>query len=228
MATIIAFANQKGGVGKTTLCTTLANFLAEKGDDLLVIDCDSQQSIAEKRKNDKGKYKSHKFNYEVKSFDLRNPNEVMLLMNKLKELDGTILIDTPGHLSMQGLVYIFANADFIICPYQYEATCISSTSMFLKFFQELKGRVENMTTRLLLVANRYDKRIGKKEELELWELTERTFSNYGEILPRIETKADMLRYNTVSLFDGQVEIVRDCYNRIMDLIKKHNEEARNK
>ncbi len=39
MSTIISFANQKGGVGKTTLCTILANYLVEKGEQLLIIDC---------------------------------------------------------------------------------------------------------------------------------------------------------------------------------------------
>ena len=29
---IITFANQKGGVGKTTLCVTFANYLVTKGD----------------------------------------------------------------------------------------------------------------------------------------------------------------------------------------------------
>lgn len=223
MATIISFANQKGGVGKTTLCTTFANFLSERGESLLVIDCDNQQSIYEKRKADELKYKDHKFSYEVKAFDISKSENISLLMQKLKELDGIILIDTPGHLSQQGLVSIFAYSDFIVCPYQYEATSISSTVTFLKFFKELKGRVKEMKTRLLLVANRYDKRIGKNDELKLWKQTEEAFANYGEILPRIDVKADMQRYNTISLFDTQGEIVRDCYNRIIDLIKHHNE-----
>jgi hypothetical protein len=38
MSTIISFANQKGGVGKTTLCTIFANYLAEKREGLLKLD----------------------------------------------------------------------------------------------------------------------------------------------------------------------------------------------
>ena len=49
---VITFANQKGGVGKTTLCTLFANYLAAKGKSLLVVDCDGQQTIYEKRKGD--------------------------------------------------------------------------------------------------------------------------------------------------------------------------------
>lgn len=39
MSTIIFFSNPKGGVGKTTLCAILANYLVEKGEQLLIIDC---------------------------------------------------------------------------------------------------------------------------------------------------------------------------------------------
>ena len=52
---VITFGNQKGGVGKTTLCTLFANYLASIGKKTLVVDCDNQQTITEKRKADKKK-----------------------------------------------------------------------------------------------------------------------------------------------------------------------------
>lgn len=42
MAKIIAFSNQKGGVGKTTACVNVATSLAQKGNRVLVVDLDSQ------------------------------------------------------------------------------------------------------------------------------------------------------------------------------------------
>ena len=49
---IVTFANQKGGVGKTTLCVTFANYLVTKGVRLVIIDCDFQHSIMKCRKTD--------------------------------------------------------------------------------------------------------------------------------------------------------------------------------
>ena len=49
----ITWANEKGGVGKTTLCTLFANYLSEKKtSEVCVLDCDRQHSIVDKRKFD--------------------------------------------------------------------------------------------------------------------------------------------------------------------------------
>ena len=46
---IILFGNQKGGCGKTTNCIQFANYLVEKGKEVLVLDLDFQRSLSDRR-----------------------------------------------------------------------------------------------------------------------------------------------------------------------------------
>ena len=137
---VITFGNQKGGVGKTTLCTLFASYLAEKGKNTLVVDCDNQQTISEKRSMDVKKYPESKVPYMVQAFDIGKMENVNNLMNKIKEMKGVVLIDSPGNLTQQGLIPIFVKSDYVVCPFQYEPTSINSTVTFIIFLQRLKER----------------------------------------------------------------------------------------
>ncbi|MCR4590454.1 MAG: AAA family ATPase, partial [Lachnospiraceae bacterium] len=43
---VISFANNKGGSGKTTTCSNVAYCLAERGNKVLVLDCDMQMNLS--------------------------------------------------------------------------------------------------------------------------------------------------------------------------------------
>ena len=67
----IVFANQKGGVGKSTLCILFANYLSWKKQEVCVIDTDLQKTIKMQRKKDMELYPTLEPPYEVQDFDVR-------------------------------------------------------------------------------------------------------------------------------------------------------------
>ena len=184
-----------GGVGKTTLCTLFANYLASIGKKTLVVDCDNQQTITEKRKADKKKYTDAKFLYNVQSFNISNVEHVQNLMANLRKMNGVILIDAPGNLAQQGLIPLFAMSDYVVCPFQYK----------------------QMETKTFFVVNRHDKRYGTQKELNLWAKTDDKLGQYGLVTPKVEIKADMQRYNTMEVMKNQLPVVQPTF----DFICKH-------
>ena len=189
-----------------------------RGKRTIVIDCDGQQTIFEKRKADHKKYSDLKEPYKVQAFNIADPENVKNLMQNLRQLNGTVLIDAPGNLAQQGLIPLFVHSDYIVCPYQYETTSINSTVTFLGFILQLKKRVQSMATKIFFVVNRHDKRYGTERERQLWAETDEGWSKFGIVTPKIEQRVEMQRYNTVSLMNTQESIVKpafDCiYNEI--------------
>lgn len=221
---VIIFGNQKGGVGKTTLCTLFANYLAAKGKKTLVVDCDNQQTISEKRQVDRIKHPDTKFLYNVQTFNITNVENVNKLMTELRRMDGVVLIDSPGNLAQQGLIPLFVFSDYVVCPFQFEATSVNSTVTFIRFISKLKEKFPQMKTKLFFVVNRHDKRYGKQPELELWAKTEKTFEQYGFVTPRVDVKVDMQRYNTIEVMDTQKAIVGPTFDYIYNVIFKEDKQ----
>jgi chromosome partitioning protein len=215
---IITFANQKGGVGKTTLCTLFANYLIARRKKVLVIDCDAQQTISFRRKADLQKYKDVTIPYNIQPFNIANATNVQNLMTNLKKMQGIILIDAPGSLTQQGLIPIFANSDYIICPFQYEVTSINATATFISFIYKIRAKLSKDMAQLFLVDNSHDKRFGKKEELKLWQMTAKRFSEYGLITPIVEYRAEMRRYTTLYLMKTQETITSPAFGFIYNYI----------
>lgn len=217
---VITFGNQKGGVGKTTLCTLFANYLATMGKKTLVVDCDNQQTITEKRKADVKKYTDAKVKYNVQSFSISNVDHVQNLMYNLRKMNGVILIDAPGNLAQQGLIPLFALSDYVVCPFQYESTSVNSTVTFILFLQKLKENFKQMDTKVFFVVNKHDKRYGTQKELELWAKTDERLGQYGFVTPKVEVKADMQRYNTMEVMKNQLPVVKPAFDFICKQIFK--------
>lgn len=214
---IVTFANQKGGVGKTTLCVTFANYLVTKGVRVVVIDCDFQHSIMKCRNADLKKYGEQQIPYEVWAYEANDKEMMTSLMEKLHndpEID-VVLMDSPGSLKADGLVPMFVNSDIIVVPFHYDVVTVPSTASFLLFVDRLRKAVgDRMKAQLYIIPNLNDGRVGKRSELIIWDNTRDAFSNYGYVTPKIPKRADMERFSTMAALDMQAAIVAPVFDKI--------------
>ena len=222
----VAFANQKGGVGKTVLCTLFANYLYENGIPSCVIDADLQSSISFMRKENlkKEQITEAEVPWAVTPFDLKCPRTVNLddfitsvnnLMNTASQLDGCVLFDIPGNLSDEGLAPVFSKVDFIVCPYFYDSNTLSSTGVFIQTLDVLRQVKPDMTAQMLFVPNNVQKGVGLKNELEMWQQINKVFAKYGTVCPKIERKICLQRYSTLEITTEQQNAVRECFDFII-------------
>ena len=104
----VVFANQKGGVGKSTLCMLFANYLSWKGKPVCIIDTDLQKTILMQRQKDVQIYDEEE-PYSVQSFDVSAPELMQQLMESASEVEGYVLFDAlvkrgtnPSSLTLPG------------------------------------------------------------------------------------------------------------------------------
>ena len=214
---IVTFANQKGGVGKTSLCVTFANYLVTKGVRVFVVDCDYQRSILKCRKVDCDKYGTSLIPYEVEAASLTNPSKVTEMTARLHNDPSmeVILVDSPGSLASEGLIALFANSDIIVVPFHYDVVTVSSTAGFLQYLDCLSDLIrQKLRARLFIVPNLHDPRIGRRSELLLWEAARETFMRYGTVTPKITRRADMERFSTIAALNRQLNIVSPVFDLI--------------
>ena len=95
---IVVFANQKGGVGKSTLCILFANYLAYKGMPVCIIDTDLQKTILSQRNKDSEVFLGDDEPYSVQGFDVSDPETMQQLMDSARQVDGFVLMDSPGNV----------------------------------------------------------------------------------------------------------------------------------
>lgn len=216
---IVLFANQKGGVGKSTLCILFANYLAYKHKPVCIIDTDLQKTIFMQRRKDAEIFEGVDEPYSVQDFDVTDPATMQQLMDSARQVDGYVLFDSPGNVSEDGLVPMFANADYIVCPYEYEEKTLDSTGVFVQVINALRDSNPDMKAELFFVPNRIDARIGTSEENEMWRQTDGIFKKIGHVTPRIASRATLKRINTFELLSTQRDAISDSFDYMLKRMK---------
>lgn len=164
---ILAVANQKGGVGKTTTAVNVAAAIADKGKKVLLIDSDPQGNASTGLGIEKNKVESTVYDILVNSFDAKSAVikrgsldvipanidlagaeiEIAMMNNKesvlkkaidgLKEEYDYIIIDAPPSLGMITINALVAS-DMVLVPIQAEYYALEGLSQLVNTINLVK------------------------------------------------------------------------------------------
>lgn len=224
---IIVFANQKGGVGKSTLCIMFANFLGKLGQPVAVIDADIQQTIYQLRQYelDRSGKTTEDVPWDVMWLDTRDQQNIESALEAARDFPGYILIDAPGNVTDDNLLPIYYNADYIICPTSYDPKVVFSTVMFGKLMKDMaatlaKEGLKNQLKKIFFVPNLVDTRKGSKEEqLHRREEAKSSLQEFGTLVARINERSSIYHASTMEFTAQQYAAVQFPFSCIYEKIK---------
>lgn len=187
LSKIIVFANQKGGVGKTTSVINIGSCLAAAGKRVLLIDFDPQSNLSSGMGADKSriniynllsgqagfdqslqKSRQEGLFFIASSVDLsavnielaaaaERENYLAELLKQQKQNWDYILIDSPPSLGLLTINGLTAS-DHIVVPLQCEYFALEGLSQLLKTIKMVQSRYNECLTLLGIIFTMYDSR----------------------------------------------------------------------
>ena len=200
----IVIANQKGGVGKSTTCVLLANYLAlEKNEEVVIFDMDLQETVYSMWERDRELYENDPL-YEVLKLDLEDYPKYAADLEALKG-QTQVIIDMPGRLDDDSILSVLKDADLIICPMAYERSVFESSHVFARVARHL-----NADNKIVFLPTRVSKTI----KYETKEKVREVMATFGGIAPEIAERVALQRIDTVSISTEAREVVQEAFDFI--------------
>jgi len=209
----IVFSQMKGGVGKSTLCILLANYLAAQGYQVRVYDVDAQRSLSDARKEDMANEPDIGPRFDIVTM------EILSFIQKLPLIitqDGFNLIDLPGSYSKES-IRVLPLADLVLVPFQYEEYCLQATARFGTQLDLIAER-HNAHYEVIYVPNRVEPCVGTKAERDHWELWAEAIRKVAILAPGIHKRASLQRRSTLYLRPEEEAMVKPCFDFILERI----------
>ena len=145
MGKIIAFSNQKGGSGKSTLSANLAVLWGNSGYKVAVIDADAQKSLTYWLDARKKYYGEEPTGIDSYAFDPRNLKEDL---KKIKRKYNFIIIDSPPSITFE-TIQIVKSSDYIFVPVQPSPLDLMATIPFLNVAKEERKKTTVILNRVM-------------------------------------------------------------------------------
>lgn len=212
---VIVFANQKGGVGKTTFVLAYANHLSLSGRKVVVYDADAQRNCLYRRQGESSSFAKDAIKYDIECHIPTSVDDGEAIMRGAhrfsQENDAVVLIDLPGDIKDNAYIPFFRYADFIVCPFLYQTFSLDSSSTFIKVMLGLKKVYTDMNLRLVFIPNMVDKRFGTADELEHFRKIDEVFQRVGVLTPRVFFRSELKRISTVLYTPKQQNELAECF-----------------
>lgn len=222
---IVTFSNQKGGVGKSSLCVSLANYWSSQDIPVLVVDADSQHSLLTAREMDKKKDTIHEPKFDIQCFELYNEiSKLPDYMRQLKQSGRHVLFDVSGGVGNDLYMHIVLFSDFVIVPFQYEDYSIESTGEYATVLKKLGEAYPALKREAIFVPNMVDTRIGRVTDRQRWDAWDRDIDSVAIRSPRVPLRVCLQRRNTLFQTPEELSCVSPCFEFITSLVLKNNSE----
>ena len=180
MSEIMAIANQKGGVGKTTTTINLSAALAEQGKKVLIIDMDPQGNTSSGLGIDKDELETTVYQLmigdnsfdecvqkdvfenlagiEIETMDMEDRNYILRdIISKVEDRYDFIIIDCPPSLNTL-TINSMTTADSVLVPIQCEYYALEGLSQLIYTINLVKDRLNPKLTINGVVFTMYDGR----------------------------------------------------------------------
>lgn len=145
---IIAVANSKGGVGKSTLAVHLAAWLDKQGHRVTLADCDTQQSSSQWIREAAP---------QVKTLCLRDPDDIINDLPLLAQDTHYVVADGPGSLAETSrALLLVADAAVVPCKASMlEIRALDAATKVLRQAQKIRSGIPKAKIVLSMVGKNY-------------------------------------------------------------------------